>query len=42
VPYLVASLAATGLCAYASWHLVERPALALKDLFRRSAAPLPA
>lgn len=41
--FLVASLAAAGLCAYASWHLVERPALALKDLFRRPAVtPLPA
>ena len=39
VTYLAASFVLTGLCAFASWRLVERPALALKDLFHRTARP---
>ncbi len=39
-PYLVASLVATGLCAVASWHLVEKPALSLKNIFARPVSSL--
>jgi peptidoglycan/LPS O-acetylase OafA/YrhL len=39
-PYLVASLVASTLCAIVSWHLVEKPALSLKNLFSRPTSPL--
>jgi peptidoglycan/LPS O-acetylase OafA/YrhL len=38
-PYLAASFALAGLCAVASWHLVEKPALSLKNLALPSTAP---
>ncbi|MCX4823033.1 acyltransferase [Streptomyces sp. NBC_01142] len=38
-PYLALSLAGALLAAVASWHLVERPAMKLKDLGRRPERP---
>lgn len=38
-PYLVASLVTSGFCAIVSWHLVEKPALSLKNIFPGPAAP---
>lgn len=40
--YLLASFAATGFFAVASWHLVERRALALKNVFGPAHQPLSA
>lgn len=39
VPYLALVLAATLTAAVLSWHLVERPALKLKDVGRRRSTP---
>ncbi|MEU0056416.1 acyltransferase [Streptomyces sp. NPDC006334] len=39
--YLLLSLSFALILAVASWHLVERPALRLKDLGKRPAGPLP-
>ncbi len=38
--FMLASFIFTGLCAYASWRFIERPALSLKNLLRRPATLL--
>ncbi|MDR3417420.1 MAG: hypothetical protein P4L83_14675 [Nevskia sp.] len=41
-PHVILAAIATGFCAYGSWHLLEKPALALKHRKAATGSPSPA